>query len=414
MGRNDAIAAAITRWVGSMWAVYVSTTIILAWMALGKWGPLQAVDPYPYRVMLLIGNLVQVLLCFVILVGQGVLSRAADQRAEQTYRNAEAIFGQVAELQRHLDRHDELLNRGLSLLESRPHWWIEAHRIQEPPRAKDQAVSLNGRIAAWLTERMGTMWACYVAAVFQFGWIGLSLAGVLTFDPPPYFAFLAFLENLGQFLIMFIIMVGQDVLGRAAVKRAEQTSLDAEAILHECRRMEARLTAHDRVIESLGFYLRKNFAGHIAPAIHEAYVERCVANGEPRGSREALQPWDELSELLKESNRDQALAFAEKLAAIGCVIVPADEPPSLFSYKAGEVLRLARMEHDRWMRERERQGYVRGAVRVGLFHPDLVPWDELSPGAREKDIQAVRDIPRILAAAGYQVIRVAEPTSEAS
>ena len=408
VGLNDAIAATITRCVGSMWALYAVLAIVLAWTALATWGPLHRVDPYPFTLMLFVGNLVQLLLCFVILVGQRVLSRAADARSIQTFENTGAIFEQVSALQRHLDRHDELLSRGLSLLESRPHPWIEQHSVHQPPRAADQLVSRNGRIAAWITRRVGTMWAFYAAAVIQLTWVGLALAGLLRFDPYP-FSFLLFLSSLAQLVFMLVIMVGQDVLGRAGDQRSEQTSLDAEAILSECRRMEARLAAHDRVIESLCYYTRTQVTERFARAIHESYVADCLAGGEAPLSRPALRPWDELSDELKESNRDQALHIAEMLATVGCVMVPTFDETRAFSYEEDEVLMLARMEHDRWMRERLRSGYVFGPMRHGPFHPDLAPWEDLSHETREKDVRAVRDIPRVLAGAGYQVLRVGKP-----
>jgi uncharacterized membrane protein len=109
--------------------------------------------------------------------------------------------------------------------------------VTPPATVKEQHTGLNGRIAAWITERVGSMWAFYVATVFQFGWIGLAQAGVITFDPYP-FAFLLFLSSLAQLIFMFIIMVGQEVLGRAGDKRAEQTYLDGEAVLHECKRLQ--------------------------------------------------------------------------------------------------------------------------------------------------------------------------------
>ena len=75
----------------------------------------------------------------------------------------------------------------------------------------------------------------------EIAWIVLAEAGVQRFDPYP-FAFMSFLSTLAQLIFMIVIMVGQDVLGRAADRRSEQTFLDARAILHECRRMKARLT----------------------------------------------------------------------------------------------------------------------------------------------------------------------------
>jgi uncharacterized membrane protein len=121
IGINGAVAAALTRWVGSMPALYVVVVLFGGWMALATWGPLRRADPYPFPFLLFLNNVAQLVLCLVILVGQRVLSAAADHRAVQTYENTEAIFTQVADLQAHLDRHDQALSRGLSLLESSPH-----------------------------------------------------------------------------------------------------------------------------------------------------------------------------------------------------------------------------------------------------------------------------------------------------
>ena len=91
VGLNGAIAATLTRRVGSMWALYAALAIVTGWMALATWGPLHSFDAYPFTFMLFVNNVVQLLLCLVILVGQRVLSMAADRRALQTYENAEAI-----------------------------------------------------------------------------------------------------------------------------------------------------------------------------------------------------------------------------------------------------------------------------------------------------------------------------------
>ena len=422
VGLNGSIAAALTRLVGSMWAVYASLAIIGAWMTLATWGPLHAIDPYPFAFMLFVNNVVQLVLCLVILVGQRVLGMAADHRALQTYRNAEAIFAQVTDLQDHLDRHDSQLSRGISLLESRPHPWIEQHRVQQPPQAKDQAVSANGRIAAWLTKRLGTMWAFYAAAATQLVWIGLAAAHVQRLDPYP-FAFMTFLSTLAQLVFMLVIMVGQDVLGRAADRRSEQTFLDAEAILYECQRMKARLTAQDRIIGSLCDYthyqvterLARAIHAAYARAIHEAYLEASCERGGAPGSRTSLNSWDELPEDLQEANRAQARHVGEKLAELGCIMVPTFDASLAFAFRDDdEVLHLARLEHDRWMRERLDQGYVYGPVREGRSHPDLVPWERLSREARDKDVQAVRNIPAMLAAVGFQILRVTEPAAESA
>jgi uncharacterized membrane protein len=89
------------------------------------------------------------------------------------------------------------------------------------------------------------MTAFYVALIFQVGWI---VAGqVLGFDPYPY-AFLLFLSSQLQLLLMFVIMVGQQVIGRSADKRSAQTYLNAEAVLRSCERLQAHLRAQDLAI----------------------------------------------------------------------------------------------------------------------------------------------------------------------
>jgi uncharacterized membrane protein len=410
IGLNGAIAVALTRWAGSMFALYAALVIVGGWMALATWGPLHRVDPYPFRFLLFRDNAVQLMLCLVILVGQRVLGGAADHRAVQTYENAEAIFEQVADLQGHLDRHDRMLSRGVSLLETSPHPWIVRHRVQAPPQAIDQAVTVNGRIAAWLTKRLGTMWAFYLAAVTQLAWIVLAEAGIQRFDPYP-FIFMSFLSTLAQLIFMIVIMVGQDVLGRAADRRSEQTFLDAKAILHECRRMKARLTMQDRILASLTSYVSAQVTEHLARAIHHEYGAihesgpATADRGQPRGGTASLGVWDQLPEEFKESNRAQARQVGEKLAVIGCLMVPAFDPTLGFAFNDDELRLLAQLEHQRWLAERTAQGYELGPARDGRVRPDLVPWEQLSDEARAKNIQAVRRIPDMLARVGFQVLR---------
>ncbi len=412
IGVNGAIAAALTRCVGSMTALYVVLAIVAGWMALATWGPLHAVDPYPFAFLLFLDNVIQLVLCLVILVGQRVLGMAADRRAVQTYENAEAIFERIADLQAHLDRHDRALSRGVSLLESRPHPWIERHRVQRPPRALDQAVSVNGRIAARLTQRLGSMWAFYAAAGTQVVWMGLAAAGVQRFDPYP-FAFMTFLSTLAQLIFMIVIMVGQGVLGRAADRRSEQTYLNAEAILHECQRMEARLTAQDRLIDSLSGYTTGEITERLAQAIHNLTNRGVLDRPDPAASAspgavnrgESPRRWEESPEEFKASIRAQARQIGEQLAVVGCVMVPIFDPAVAVTFGEDEVRLLARVEHERWLAEQAATGSVSVRQSDGPGHPDLVPWEGLSEAARDRRLHVARSVPGILTSVGLQVVR---------
>jgi len=258
-GFNGRVAVFITRLLGTMWAVYLMTALILLWMAVGTWGPLHSVDPYPFAFLLFLGNVAELMLLSIILVGQAVLGRAADKRALQTYQDAEAILHEVGRLHRHLSEQDKVLNRGVSLVEPQPHPWIERRKGVQPVRVAAHYVGLNGRVAAALTRAVGTMWAFYAAAAFQIGWMGLALLGVIRFDPYP-FAFMLFMSSLLQLILEFVIMVGQDVLGKAADSRAQQTYLDAEAILHECLQLQHHLELQDEALVRICGYIEEHAA----------------------------------------------------------------------------------------------------------------------------------------------------------
>ena len=123
-------------------------------------------------------------------------------------------------------------------------------RRPAPAQSAHEYVGFNGRLGAGITRAVGTMWAFYIAIAFMALWMILSEAGVLSFDPYP-FSFLLFLGNIVQLLLMFVILVGQQVLGAAADKRAIQTYEDAEATLHECLELQRHLTAQDSSLGGL-------------------------------------------------------------------------------------------------------------------------------------------------------------------
>src|SRR6202171_2510732 len=134
-----------------------------------------------------------------------------------------------------------------------PHPHTEMRKLQPPPKVSDEHIGVNGRLGAAITRRVGTMWAFYIAAVTMASWMllaGFAWGPLHGLDPYP-FAFLLFLGNIVQLLLMFVIMVGQQVLGAASDKRAIVTYQDAEAILHECLQMQDHLGAQDKALDGM-------------------------------------------------------------------------------------------------------------------------------------------------------------------
>ncbi|WP_067479983.1 RyR domain-containing protein [Actinomadura hibisca] len=146
----------------------------------------------------------------------------------------------------------------------------------------------------------------------------------------------------------------------------------------------------------------------LARAIHDHYVVNQTRRGRTRWDNPALVPWARLPEDLRTANREQALGISGKLAAVGATLAPhvGEGPP--FCFEDEEVELLARVEHVRWVEERGRAGWSFGPHRDDerRLHPQMKDWAALDEENREKDRDAVRALPRILADAGFQIVRL--------
>jgi uncharacterized membrane protein len=79
------------------------------------------------------------------------------------------------------------------------------------------------RLAVWITENVGTMGFFLMILGWTVVWLGWNLLAPkeLQFDPPMGFVLWLFISNLIQILLMPLIMVGQNIQGQHAEKRAE-------------------------------------------------------------------------------------------------------------------------------------------------------------------------------------------------
>jgi hypothetical protein len=74
------------------------------------------------------------------------------------------------------------------------------------------------------------------------------------------------------------------------------------------------------------------------------------------------------------------------------------------------VEELARYEHQRWMAERQRQGWSYAPVRDNdkKQHPLLAEWEQLSELERNKDRDTVRNLPHLIERAGFRARRIGD------
>ncbi len=153
----------------------------------------------------------------------------------------------------------------------------------------------------------------------------------------------------------------------------------------------------------------------LARGLHSVYLDQ-----EAEGP--AAVAWDQLEDSFKEANRAQARDVRNKLRSLGCRIRPlTDWDSPLLRLADDEVESLAEEEHRRWSRERKRQGWTQGSARDDQrrIHPLIdVPWQELKenhPGDADYDRDFVRNLPKVFAAAGYEMYRKGElsPSAQA-
>jgi len=108
---NARFGLKITLVVGTMWAAYAFT--ILALFALPS-----AIKQGTYFVVVwLSSSFLQLVLLPIIIVGQNIQAKAADKRAEETYKDAEAVLKEAEEIQKHLLAQDEAISSIVERLE---------------------------------------------------------------------------------------------------------------------------------------------------------------------------------------------------------------------------------------------------------------------------------------------------------
>ena len=146
----------------------------------------------------------------------------------------------------------------------------------------------------------------------------------------------------------------------------------------------------------------------LARELHSVYLNEQVLDEGNIGQNEALVPWEQLPERLKESNRVQAANIGSTLAETGYRIAQMrDWEAGDLQFSPQEVETMARLEHERWCQERKRTGWTYGAHRDAdkKTNPALVDWEVLKEEEKEKNRRFVRGLPRTLARAGFQIER---------
>jgi hypothetical protein len=155
----------------------------------------------------------------------------------------------------------------------------------------------------------------------------------------------------------------------------------------------------------------------IAKEIHKHYIKQRKAKKEYKRDKPSHQPWEKLIDKYRHSNAEQADDIPRKLFALGlwlrktapaaAAVAPGKAAP--LPLTKDQLEEASRCEHDRWVAAQRSNGYIYGQKDNAILHthPCILPWDDpkLPESEKDKDRDAIRAIPRYLAAAGYEVIK---------
>ncbi len=100
---QDKLALHLTKIIGTMYAVYFFSLFILGWMFWQTLILVEPFDPFPFVFLLFLGNIIQLLLMPLILVGQNLQGRHAEIRAEEEYKTTQSNSKDIELILNHLN-----------------------------------------------------------------------------------------------------------------------------------------------------------------------------------------------------------------------------------------------------------------------------------------------------------------------
>ena len=110
---NARVGLRITLAVGTMWCAYIFGLIALLSL------PSTIASGSLFEIVVWISSsFLQLVLLPIIIVGQNIQAKAADNRAEDTYKDAEAVLHEAAQIQAHLEAQDAALLKIMIHLEN--------------------------------------------------------------------------------------------------------------------------------------------------------------------------------------------------------------------------------------------------------------------------------------------------------
>ena len=130
------------------------------------------------------------------------------------------------------------------VFEHHRHPRVEERKKIGPPKIIDEHVGINGKIGLFVTTVVGTMWCAYAFAA-------LALFVLPDAVKSPLLLVQLISQTFIQLVMLSIIIVGQNIQGKAADKRAQMTFEDAAATLYEAEEIQRHLEVQDGAFNTM-------------------------------------------------------------------------------------------------------------------------------------------------------------------
>lgn len=95
--------------------------------------------------------------------------------------------------------------------------------MRDVRREHRDSLTNSERFAVFMHRRVGSLGFFFLLLVWTIIWLGWNIfaPAALRFDPAPAFVIWLFASNILQLILLPVIMVGQNIEGRAAERRAQ-------------------------------------------------------------------------------------------------------------------------------------------------------------------------------------------------
>jgi uncharacterized membrane protein len=114
---QDRMALFATKFIGTMYAVYLTCFFFLIWVIWQSLLTENPIDPYPFAFLLFLASIAQLPLMSLIMVGQNLQGKHAELRAEEEYKTTQSISKDIEKILFHLDKQDKEIGKQSELIQ---------------------------------------------------------------------------------------------------------------------------------------------------------------------------------------------------------------------------------------------------------------------------------------------------------